>query len=272
VLPSWLRRGVIAPFTRLIPDRLSPRSRLRQMKKFARSAELGFAQRYTGWMTYVDADLKHRLYTAGFAGQLGSLDQAYWLRELLLQQQRRWREPIDQLLATDVRSYLPFDLLVKMDIATMANSLEARSPFLDTRVMEFAAQLHPSLKIRGRTLKYLAKRAAARFFPADLLHRRKMGFGVPIGTWLRADMRPLLEDILLGSRSLQRGYFEPATLRALVHEHQHGYDRTNQLWALLWLELWHQEFLDGTKPASNPRPSLFPEQRSAHAFATVTPP
>jgi asparagine synthase (glutamine-hydrolysing) len=127
-----------------------------------------------------------------------------------------------------------------MDIATMANSLEARSPFLDHQVMEFAARLPARLKVRGLSLKYLLKKTACKLLPAANLCRRKMGFGVPVGRWMRRELRPMLEDLLFSARALARGYFRPAALRQLVHEHQAGrQDHSFQLWALLWLELWH---------------------------------
>ena len=152
---------------------------------------------------------------------------------------------MDRTLAADVNSYLPYDLLVKMDIATMANSLEARSPLLDHKVMEFAARLPARLKVRGRALKYLLKRYAGTLLPAAALDRRKMGFGVPVGDWLRADLKPLADDALLGGRAAARGYLRPEGVRQLVAEHQAGQqDHTYRLWALLWLELWFREVVD----------------------------
>ena len=144
----------------------------------------------------------------------------------------------------DVRSYLPYDLLVKVDIATMACSLEARSPLLDQEVMEFAARLPADYKIRGATLKHLLKKAAEPLLPAANLHRRKMGFGVPVGLWMRNELRPMLEDLLLAPRARTHGYLRPEPLRRMVREHvSRARDHAAQLWALLWLELWHREFL-----------------------------
>src|SRR5262249_31917392 len=146
-------------------------------------------------------------------------------------------DPVDRMLAVDVESYLPYDLLVKMDIATMANSLEARSPFLDHKVMEFCACLPSNYKLRGLRLKYLLKRAAARRLPAKTSGRRKMGFGVPVGYWMRGELRTWVEDVLLSPRALKRGYFQPETLRQVVWAHLDGREgHSLELWALLWLE------------------------------------
>ncbi len=142
-------------------------------------------------------------------------------------------------------TYLPNDLLVKVDIATMAVSLEARSPFLDHHVIEFAASLPEHLKLRGLTTKYLLKRVLAKLLPAENLQRRKMGFGVPITHWLRNEMNGFLRETLLSEKSLGRGYFKPAAVAHMVELHTRGErDFAHQLWTLLMLELWFQRFID----------------------------
>ena len=141
--------------------------------------------------------------------------------------------------------YLPEDLNVKIDIATMANSLEARSPLLDHRLVEFCAALPSSFKLRGRTSKWLLRRLMQDRLPDAILRRPKMGFGVPVGDWLRGELRPLLEDTVLSSRALNRGYFRPSAVRTLVEEHtSQRADRTPHVWGLLMLELWFRAFID----------------------------
>jgi asparagine synthase (glutamine-hydrolysing) len=147
-------------------------------------------------------------------------------------------------MAVDVASYLPYDLLVKVDVASMANSLEARSPFLDHEAMEFAARLPVEIKFRGGRLKSLLKRAFTDLLPPENVNRRKMGFGVPVGQWFRGPLRDLLRDALLSPRSLGRGYFRESEVRRLVDEHlERRADHSFQLWNLLMLELWHREFI-----------------------------
>lgn len=244
-LPLPLRKGVIEPLAALIPDRLPRRNRLRQGKRFLEVAAQPFSQRYARWMTYFTPAQKEELYAPGFQERLGGRDGRAWLLEILDETGRQGLSSVDRLLSTDVRSYLPYDLLVKMDIATMANSLEARAPFLDQKVMEYCARLPEELKLRGGTLKYLLKKVARKYVPAENLDRRKMGFGVPVGDWLKGELRPLLEDVLLSSRAMERGYFRPEAVRQLVRAHVSGrQDHAYQLWALLWLELWHREFVD----------------------------
>ncbi len=156
----------------------------------------------------------------------------------------------DRALFADVMTSLPNDLLVKMDIASMANSLETRSPFLDHEVVEFAARLPASLKLRhGVHQKYLLKRLARKLVPAQNIDRSKMGFGVPVGSWLRGPLRDLSADVLLSQRTRQRGYFRPDTVARLWTDHQSGTnDHAYPLWMLLMFELWHGEFIDA--PAS----------------------
>ena len=142
-------------------------------------------------------------------------------------------------------SYLPDDLLVKVDRATMAHGLEARSPLLDHRLVEFCAALPVEYKMRGGEAKYLLKAVMKDKLPASILRRPKMGFGVPIDEWFRGKCRTMVEDILLSSRCLQRGYFEPGKIRRLVTEQQQGRaSYGSRVYALLMLELWHREYVD----------------------------
>ena len=142
-------------------------------------------------------------------------------------------------------TYLPNDLLVKVDIASMAVSLEARSPFLDHHLIEFAASLPEHLKLRGLTTKYLLKNVLKKILPSENLTRRKMGFGVPIGHWFRGRLRGFLEETLLSEKALGRDLFNPAAVKRMVEDHVSG-RRTleHQLWTLLMLELWFQRFID----------------------------
>src|SRR5205085_10218989 len=129
---------------------------------------------------------------------------------------------LDTLLDVDRQSYLPYDLLVKVDIATMANSLEARSPLLDHKVLEYAARLPDRMKLRGRSLKYLLKLVGRRLLPPENLRRRKMGFGVPVGAWMRAGLGQFVEDVLLSPGARTRAYLRPEAVRHLAEAHRQG--------------------------------------------------
>jgi asparagine synthase (glutamine-hydrolysing) len=227
----------------VIPKTLSRKSRLSKVARFLAAASSETPQCYMSWIAYLSPLEKNRVYAPDFRNQLGGHDGEAWLVAECAVVERDG-DVLETLMALDVRSYLPYDLLVKMDIASMACSLEARSPFLDHKVMEFAARLPSHLKLRGRILKYLPKKAAIGLLPAENLKRRKMGFGVPVGAWMRNDLRPLLEDVLLAPAAKTSAYFQRESLRKMVDDHvRGGRDLGSQLWALLWLEMWHREFM-----------------------------
>jgi asparagine synthase (glutamine-hydrolysing) len=154
-------------------------------------------------------------------------------------------EFLDRALAGDVGMYLPDDLLVKVDVASMASSLEARSPFLDHEFMEFAARLPAECKLlRGET-KRILKRALRGLVPDAVLERPKMGFGVPLARWFRGELKEFARDALLGPEARARGYFREEAVRALLEEHLEGRaDRSNHLWNLAMFEHWHRAFID----------------------------
>jgi asparagine synthase (glutamine-hydrolysing) len=153
---------------------------------------------------------------------------------------------LDVILETDVKTYLPGDLLTKVDIATMAYSLEARSPLLDHEVMEFAAALPARYKVRGRQKKWLLRRAYRGQLPDEILDGPKRGFGVPLADWFRSQLRGWTREVLLAPET-GGGLLEPTEVRRIVSEHQEGRDdHSAQIWSLLCFESWRREFADGS--------------------------
>jgi asparagine synthase (glutamine-hydrolysing) len=183
------------------------------------------------------------LYSPDFARRVGLAECENLIGRL--RRQSDARGAVDGMLAVDVSLYLPDDLLVKFDIASMAVSLETRSPMLDHRFMEFVARLPGRWKMNSITRKVLLKRAFRNILPDEILHRPKMGFGVPIDHWFRGELSEFLRDRLLSRRSRERGYFEPAYVEHLIAEHASGRKQWQYLlWNLLMLELWHETFID----------------------------
>jgi asparagine synthase (glutamine-hydrolysing) len=132
-----------------------------------------------------------------------------------------------------------------MDIAAMANSVEGRSPFLDHKVVEYCARLPVRCKLRGGTGKYLLRKIASDLVPRPNIRRRKMGFGIPVGEWMRTKHKSFLEDLLFGRPAHQRRLFQPDSVRRLLNEHITGIqDHSQRLWSLVWLELWFRTFVD----------------------------
>src|SRR5262245_6274769 len=152
---------------------------------------------------------------------------------------------VDALQRLDMRTYLPGDLLLKADIASMAHSLELRSPLLDRRVLELGVSLPDRLKLSGRQGKAALRRAFALQLPPDVARRGKTGFGVPLSSWFRGELRPLAADLLLDSTARGRGQLRPAAVKKLLDEHVSGrVDHGHRLWCLVMLELWQRTWVD----------------------------
>ena len=148
-----------------------------------------------------------------------------------------------QMMRFDAETYLPEDVLTKVDRMSMAHSIESRVPLLDNDVIAFASALPAPLKIRNGRRKHVLKEVAATLLPREILDRPKQGFGVPLGTWFRGNLRELFADTLLSPASLQRGYFQPHFVRRIVDEHLAGKrDHTLRLWQLVVFERWHQQY------------------------------
>jgi asparagine synthase (glutamine-hydrolysing) len=150
----------------------------------------------------------------------------------------------DRMIRSDLGSYLPGDLLVKVDIATMANSLELRSPLLDVNVIEWGVSLPRKYKINGLETKHILKDVARSLVPANLIDRPKMGFGIPRAEWLRTDMRELVIDTLTDTTARQRGWLDPVEVKKVLDAHMSGQDKDNLIWPMLMLELWARTWLD----------------------------
>jgi len=240
-VPAVFREGVIGKVLRTIPvDRPAV---IRRAKRFAAAASLTPIDRYLRWVSAFTESAKSDLYSEKFRRETNGCHSANILKPWFAK--ANGAGIVDATLLTDTMTYLPNDLLVKMDIASMAVSLEARSPFLDHHLMEFAAGLPEKFKLRGLTTKYLLKRVLKDLVPQENLRRSKMGFGVPIGHWFRGTMQPFLRQTLLSEKALGRGLFKPEAVRAIIDQHVvHKQDHSHRLWSLLMLELWFDRFID----------------------------
>ena len=149
----------------------------------------------------------------------------------------------------DLQTYL-VELLMKQDQMSMAASIESRVPFLDHPLVEWVASLPDRAKLRGATTKWILRQAMTGRLPAEILSRRKMGFPVPVGTWLRGPWRHLLDEFVTSPRAIERGLFDKAALERFVAGHLAGENHAERLWALVTLELWQRIFVDGEDPSS----------------------
>jgi asparagine synthase (glutamine-hydrolysing) len=242
-VPSFLRESVIKETVNLIPSSPLKRSRVKSAKRLLEVVSLPRVDRYTRWVSVFNEETKQPLYSDFFREQTREANATGLLEEWF--KRANGIGVLDAMLLTDQMTYLPNDLLVKVDIAAMAVSLEARSPFLDHHVIEFAASLPQNLKLRGLTSKYLLKKVLRKLLPSENLNRRKMGFGVPVGHWFRGKMQPFLREVILSEKALRRGLFKPEWVKQLTELHTRGErDYSQQLWTLLMLELWFNRFID----------------------------
>jgi len=187
--------------------------------------------------------MKKDIYTDDFSERVSAIDSF----ELLFEKYREAEAGtfLDKTLYADIMMYLPDDLLTKVDVASMAHALEARSPFLDHEFMEFAARIPSELKLRNRTSKYILREALRGILPDEILFRGKMGFCVPLDHWFRNELKGMAYETLLGQRAVERGYFRKEYVKKIFDEHVAvKWNWQYHIYNLLMLELWHRQFID----------------------------
>ena len=226
-----------------IPSSARQKSKVRQFKRFCEALALSPVQRYLDWICIFNTTRRAALYTDDFTAQLTDEDPVRFLESVL--SEMRDRDRVTAIALTDLQTYLPCDLMTKVDIASMAHALECRQPFLDVRVVEHVASLPREWKFyRGRG-KRLMREAFGHLLPNSIWSRQKMGFGVPLDHWFRDELKPLTHDVLLGDTARQRGYFRSEEVAELIRQHENReFDHAYRLWALLIFELWMQQWCD----------------------------
>jgi asparagine synthase (glutamine-hydrolysing) len=250
-LPPGPSRATARLVRRAPGARTEPRSPAFRAARFLETAGLDGAERYGRLMELFPPALRAGLWADEARSSLGALPSA----GALLGRARAAGTTGLQLL--DVETYLPGDLLVKADLASMANSLELRSPLLDHRLAARALGLPPSLKIRHGRGKVALRRAFADVLPPEIVRGRKRGFGVPVARWFRDELRDLAGDVLLDGRARARGLFRSSAVESLLGDHVAGRtDHGARLWALVMLELWHRHYVDGALPVASPASGL----------------
>jgi asparagine synthase (glutamine-hydrolysing) len=252
-IPRGVRQSLLATI-RLLPSDWRKRIPMSKIAKLAELAGLQSGRRYARWFGHFTPEQRESLYTADFRAEMTESDPEMRFMEKFAQHGNGHR--VDTILDVDVSLYLADDLLVKMDRASMAHSLEARSPFLDHVFMEFVASLPANMKLKQKQTKRVLKAAMRGVVPDTVLDRPKMGFGAPIAKWLRNELYEMTGDILLSSRALQRGYFHPKAVTVLFKEHCEAQrDHAELLWDLLIMELWHRTYVDNGQMATAELPS-----------------
>ena len=242
-LPPFLRKVITSRLWQRLPASVEQKSKRRQFKRLLDALGDEPIGRYLRWVSIFDESRRSCLFTDDATQKLAGHRAAAFLESCY--SACPGRDFVTRTTCADVLSYLPCDILTKVDIASMAVGLECRSPFLDHRVAEAAAVMPIEAKLRGRQGKRVLIDTFRDLLPPSIQKRSKMGFGVPLDHWFRDELNPLLHDVLLGERALNRGLFRPDAVRNLVAEHsQRKWDHSARLWSLLVLELWQQTWLD----------------------------
>jgi len=235
-----LRSLVASRLWQWLPASGSQKSFFRRVKRFSEAITLPPPRRYLTWVGIFQERQRGELYRDDFLAQL-TTDPAAFVRTAW--QRCAGRDVITCASLTDLLTYMPCALMTKVDIASMAHSLECRAPLLDFRVAEFAASLPSRYKYRRGRGKWLLREAFGHLLPREVFTRRKMGFGVPIDYWLRGELKPLAADLLLSPTTRCLAYFRPEAICSLWDAHQsRRYDHTYRLWALLMFESWLREW------------------------------
>jgi asparagine synthase (glutamine-hydrolysing) len=240
--PSWLRRLATMRLWQKLPAPGRQKSLVRRAKRLVESLGQEPRDRYRQWVTIFDRARRERLYAPAFGAGIDSALSDAWLNSL--NEGLGDCDFLTQTSAVDVNSYLPMDILTKVDMASMAHGLECRSPMLDHEFVDLVAGLPVDRKMQGRRRKVLLKEAFSEFLPPEIERRGKMGFGVPLDHWFRRELRGMVEDEVVRSLG-KRGWFEPSALAGLASEHASGrWDHSARLWSLLMLEQWARNYWD----------------------------
>ena len=246
-LPRWAGSAARA-LLRLVPPSASDRHWSARALRFARPLGRPLDERITSWNSTFFDDLP-ALLRPDFAAELPPIDR---LQHIAPEQPRlAGRSALARMLHVNYTSYLADDLLVKVDRCTMANSIEARSPLLDTALTDFVAALPDAMKLRGRRTKVVLRRAFADLIPPEIAARRKMGFGVPVGTWFRGELRTYIRDLLLAPDARYCDMLDRQFVEALLNGHLEGHINAGpQLWTLMCFERWLRLLPEWTRRAA----------------------
>jgi asparagine synthase (glutamine-hydrolysing) len=240
-VPRPLRRMMLEPLIRRLPVNTENISFDYKARRFVAASNYDTVARHHIWFGSFTPDDQTSLLTAGVQ-RATDADIYADARQLL--DQCDATDTMECMQYLDTQLYLAEDILTKVDRASMAVSLEARAPFLDLRIAEFAASLPPSYKLRGRNTKYILKQAVEPMLPPGITGRSKKGFGVPVAEWLKGPLRGLARDMLAPDRLRQAGLFDPVFVSRLQDEHEQGKaNHRKLLWTLLMFELWRENYL-----------------------------
>ncbi len=235
-IPGLVKKNILRPLSQVLP-------RGAYGKNFLRHISLDAPSRYVDSISFFHPELQRELFSRQTRHRLAQYESDNSYQQIYAAPQGA--DHTARLLYLDSKTYLPGDILTKVDRMSMAHSLESRVPLLDHKLIEFATNIPSHLKLHGLTTKHILKQAVTGLIPDEIIHRRKQGFDVPIREWFKHELRELLHDTLLDRKTRERGYFNERTITSIIKEHERGRrNYARHLWGLLTLELWHRAFID----------------------------
>ncbi len=241
LIPEFMRSSIFGPLGKHYP-KLYSAPRIFRAKSTFQSLARNSMQAYMHLISSVHSDLRNDLYSTGFKSTL----QGYTANEVIHKyvKQAPTDHPLSIIQYIDMKTYLPGDILTKVDRASMAHSLEVRVPLLDHKFVEWASGISPDLMLRGKEGKYVLKKSLEKYLPRDVLYRSKMGFAVPLESWFRGPLKKRVRESILGERLSDTGIFDTKHLGNLVDEHQSGKrDHSGAIWSLLMFDAFHRKVL-----------------------------
>ena len=243
-LPAAVRKQFLPALLDSVPPRPAKKGLINKTKRFVEGAKLPDVLQHTRWMMFLEQRDKAALYRPELREWINGGSAAQVMEKYF--ERIAGFDPLAQQQYVDIKTYLVDDILVKVDRMSMAVSLEARVPLLDYRIVEFAVNLPPQMKLARGETKRILRKAVANRLPAEVLNKPKEGFSIPLKHWLRGPLKPMMTELLSRESLQKRGYFEPDTVSRWVREHlDRSVNHSHRLWALMVFELWHRKVLDG---------------------------
>jgi asparagine synthase (glutamine-hydrolysing) len=240
-VPAFIRNRVVMPVTMCLPPSEKKKGLRNRLKRFVEGTRYPEDLQHVRWMMFLADEEKSRLYGEAMSPVRSQHLPDEYIRHHFAQADSQ--DYVNRQLYVDIKTYLCDDIMVKVDRMSMATSLEARAPFLDYRVVEYAATIPSALKIRGAQTKYILKKAMAPLLPPEIINRGKEGFSIPIKNWLRQELRPMLLDTLSPARVRRDGLFNAEYMERLVNEHLQGVENhSHRLWALMVFNIWREQY------------------------------
>ncbi len=253
-VPGWLRDGLVDPVIRRLPEPKTSSDLIDHMKRFSRASSATAGSRYQDSMSSLPALERDRLYSRETAARVDSARTAAILTRTF--EGFRHGTSVDRALKTDLRWYLPDDILTLTDRLSMWHSLELRVPFLDHHLVEDVMSMPAGLKIRGMKQKYVLRKVAEKWLPAPVINHRKQGFEAPMGRWLRGPLKELMQDTLTAAAIGRGGIFNFSEVERLKGEHLAGTRKHSKLlFSMLMFQLWHDKYQRG-RLAGEARPTV----------------